>query len=71
MLVVERGSQPCLMAFANLSDKSQELPFSEIEEQIVLLTTESHRYGGQRHSEHVAQILPYELIIFGPKEWQI
>jgi maltooligosyltrehalose trehalohydrolase len=70
LLLIERGTGRSLIACANLTAEPQQLPSLEWGDRQVLLSTEEVRYGGTRDfRQTVEQLLPYELLIFGRKEW--
>lgn len=70
LLLVERGSNPSLLAYANLNDAPEGLPPINTDERPLIFSTEDARYGGARENAEIArQILPYELMVFGQREW--
>jgi len=72
ILVIQRGAgDESLLAWANLSSTSQWLAGFDLGQRRVLLSTEAQRYGGLRDAQRPPQhLLPFELLIAGPAEWQ-
>ncbi len=73
VLVLQRGRDPGLTAYANLAPRSA--PFSESDRppaDAMLFSTEATRYGGTRtDAEPLDALRPYELILFGPSQWRL
>jgi hypothetical protein len=72
ILFVQRGDgDESLLAWANLSPTPQWLADFDLGERRPLLSTEAPRYGGLRDAQRPPQhLLPFELLIAGPAEWQ-
>ncbi len=65
VVVVERGREPGLIAWANLNERRMPLP-DEVPGGDRLLSTEAGVYGGPRDmGAPVDDLLPYELVIWG------
>lgn len=72
ILVVERGRAQRLLACANFTARPLPLPPTVKPEQTPILSTEADRYGGSRALDRpIDELGPYELIMFGPEEWQL
>jgi maltooligosyltrehalose trehalohydrolase len=72
ILILERGAgDASLLAWANLSPTPQWLADFELGQRRPLLSTEARRYSGLRDPQRPPQhLLPFELLIAGPAEWQ-
>src|SRR5262249_53075421 len=73
--LVRGGRQPepgkTAQAFFNLTGKPQPLPKPALPEQRLLFSSEARRYQGERREgEPVAELLPYECVVFGPPSWK-
>ncbi|WP_175517290.1 malto-oligosyltrehalose trehalohydrolase [Planctomicrobium piriforme] len=70
LLLVERGTGDSLVAIANLSEQAQPFPEVQLGNRQLLLSTEAADYGGARTSqnERPAELLPYELMLWGKRE---
>lgn len=70
LLLIERGLGRSLLACANLTSEPQELPSLELDDREAIFSTEEERYGGTRTlGQPLGRLLPYELLIFGMREW--
>jgi maltooligosyltrehalose trehalohydrolase len=70
ILVVGRGTEDRLIALANLSPDRQPLPDFALEGRTLLWSTEEGSYGGRRDTAlPLANLHPYELVLFGCEEW--
>ncbi|MBU4399574.1 MAG: hypothetical protein KKE86_09605 [Planctomycetes bacterium] len=68
ILILERGVGPGLIACANLTAEALPLPMLELSNRALLLSTEAIRYGGRRDADRPLDgLLPYEMLLFGPK----
>jgi maltooligosyltrehalose trehalohydrolase len=71
VLILNRGDDPGLLAFANLTAKEALLRPADLGERTLILSTEQPRYGGRRtDGRPVETLLPFELMILGPREWR-
>lgn len=69
LLIIERGMNPGIVAYANLGDHSRSLEDEFADRQDRIFSTEDARYGGAREAEVAGGVLlPYELLIFGRGE---
>jgi maltooligosyltrehalose trehalohydrolase len=70
VLVVERGAGKSLLACANTTASCQPFPELELLDRTALLSTEEPAYGGRRDlAKPPADLHPYEMVVFGWKEW--
>ncbi|MBN1395526.1 MAG: malto-oligosyltrehalose trehalohydrolase [Pirellulales bacterium] len=68
LLIIERGIETTLVVIANLTAATQSIPPIKRDGRVLLLSTESKRYGGQRNANQPPDdLLPYEMLIFGSK----
>ena len=68
VLILERGVGPGLIACANLTAQRLPLPTLELSDRAMLLSTEAVHYGGRRDADRpLDELLPYEMLLFGPK----
>jgi maltooligosyltrehalose trehalohydrolase len=69
--VVELVRADLLRAHFNLSDRAAEIPGRRAaDDEAVLFSSESTRYGGDRHEvREVRQLRPFECVVFGPVNW--
>ncbi len=66
VLVVERGGERGLVAWANLSDRGTSPPTAVPGGRTCLLSTEAAAYGGARDLRRpVDAVLPFELVVWG------
>ena len=67
VLILERGAAPGIVACANLS--AEPVILSDVPgDHELLLSTEWNRYGGRRDADRpLDELLPYEMLLFGPK----
>lgn len=85
LIVFRRGESPRLVVYANLSEQRVELPPSDSGEaaaspapaasggtvQSIRLSTEDARFGGARTTaDPTSVLLPYELLVTDPTQWQ-
>jgi maltooligosyltrehalose trehalohydrolase len=74
VLVLTRGGGAqgeTLQAFFNLSDRRQPLPEAGLRPEGVLFSSEAGRYLGNRPArEPVADLLPHECVVLGPRSWR-
>jgi len=72
VLILQRGHDPGIVAYANLTSQITPLPKTELAGQPLILSTEEPRYGGTRSvAQPVEKLRPHELLIFGPSEWRL
>ena len=83
ILVIERGEEERIVAYANLGPVAAPFaatppeagPFLEgegTERRTIVLSTEDRRYGGERVAgSRPDKILPYELLVFGDRQWRL
>jgi maltooligosyltrehalose trehalohydrolase len=58
-------------AYFNLTDRPQPLPQPARDGEKVLFCSEARRYGGGRQqTARVAELLPFECVVFGPARWK-
>lgn len=71
LLLLERGTADGLLACANLAGETQLRPRLALGTRQLLLSTEWTHYGGPRESGPESNdLLPYELVIYGPIDWR-
>ncbi len=66
-LILRRGAEGELIACANLTADPLPPPELELAGRVLLLSTESIRYGGRRDPDRpLGELLPYEMVTFQP-----
>ncbi len=66
VLILQRGHDPGVTAFANLTSRHTSLPNVELADKMPIFSTEEAKYGGVRSiPQPIESLRPYELIIFG------
>lgn len=71
ILVIQRGRDPGLTVFANLTPRHVSLPYRGLAEETPVFSTEDLRYGGSRAAARPADRLnPYEMLLFETREWR-
>jgi maltooligosyltrehalose trehalohydrolase len=70
LLIITRGESVPLTGIANLTEHPQALPDLPVGGRQFLLSTEEVRFGGERQrAVPDRQLLAFELMLFGPEEW--
>jgi maltooligosyltrehalose trehalohydrolase len=70
LLIITRGASIPLTGIANLTEHPQALPDLPESGRQFLLSTEEIRFGGRRErAVPDRQLLAFELMLFGPEEW--
>jgi maltooligosyltrehalose trehalohydrolase len=71
LLWVERGNDPGIVIVANLSSQNISPFDATVDRRNPILSTGELRYGGTRAIvQPVRELLPYELLVFGPREYR-
>jgi maltooligosyltrehalose trehalohydrolase len=58
-----------LQVYFNLSQQSRPLPAADLDGLVLLFSSELPRYGGNRSSRQLDELLPFECLALGPPTW--